>query len=331
MNDQSGAGGASMAATGVRAFVVAVICAIAGGVTAATVSNIVASRGTASVSLDEVDARLEEVPSDMRAVFMDNPARLEQTVSQLLLVEQIANEAVAAGLDKDPSFAGQVELAKKRILTMMQLNRVRAQALKEVDIAALAKERYLADNDTFYQPENRTARHILFGTDVNSDADARAKADAALQRAKKGEDFEKLAKELSEDTGTREQGGLMANVTRGRTDPAFENALYGLEQPNQLSDVVKTQFGYHVIQLVSIQPRAKRDYESVRVQIENEVATSASDRAARAYSDQLQNLEMSADPELVKSLRTRYGEVTAIPGRSAEAAQSVPPGQGGAR
>lgn len=274
--------------------------------------DVVARRGTAALTLDEVDARLEEVPADIRAGFMNSPDRIEQVVSQLLLVEQIANEAVADGLDKDPSFVPQLELARKRILAKMKLDRERASATTKVDAAALANERYIADTEKYFSAESRSARHILLEA-TDSNEKVRLAAEQVRTRLRAGADFASLARELSDDLGTRNEGGMIADITPGRTDPAFETALFALEKPGQISAVVKSRFGYHVIELVSVRPRAKIPFESVRDAIEAEVRSTESDRAGRSYSDQLQSMALDADPDLVMSLRSRYGTVSEMP------------------
>ncbi|MEO7273640.1 MAG: peptidylprolyl isomerase [Vicinamibacterales bacterium] len=117
---------------------------------------------------------------------------------------------------------------------------------------AEAKEFYDKNPDKFKQGETLRASHILIRVDETADAatkqKAKARIDAILKRAKAGEDFAKLAKENSAD-GSAAQGGDLGFFPRGQMVPAFDQAAFALK-PGEISDVVTTQFGYHIIKAV---------------------------------------------------------------------------------
>ena len=107
-----------------------------------------------------------------------------------------------------------------------------------------------------YRPSERiTASHILVAykgstraapTITRDKPAAKKQAEALLARAKKGEDFAKLARESSDDPTAKQHGGSLGSFDRATMTPAFSNAAFALK-PNQLSDVVETEFGFHVI------------------------------------------------------------------------------------
>jgi foldase protein PrsA len=103
-------------------------------------------------------------------------------------------------------------------------------------------------------PERLRLRHILIKVDPKAPpADrekARQKAEDVLKRAKAGEDFGKLAAQYSDDLGSKTRGGDLGPVAKGQTVPQFEAAAFALKKPNDLSPVVESPFGFHVIQLV---------------------------------------------------------------------------------
>lgn len=102
--------------------------------------------------------------------------------------------------------------------------------------------------DAKYQQEERHARHILFKVDdPKKDAEIKKKAEEVLARVKKGEDFAALAKEFGSD-GTKDLGGDLGWFARGVMVKPFEDAVFALE-PGQIGDLVKTEFGYHIIKL----------------------------------------------------------------------------------
>lgn len=120
-------------------------------------------------------------------------------------------------------------------------------------------------------PERVHARHILIRAEPNTPpADkekARQKADSLLERIQGGEDFAKLAQENSDDPSSKVRGGDVGWVTKGQTPPAFEQATFALTKPNELSPVVESQFGYHIIQFVERQPAGTLPYEQVKGRI----------------------------------------------------------------
>jgi len=117
---------------------------------------------------------------------------------------------------------------------------------------AEAKDFYEKNPDKFKQGETLRASHILIRVDETADAatkqKAKARIDGILKRARAGEDFAKLAKENSAD-GSAAQGGDLGAFPRGQMVPAFDQAAFALK-PGEISDVVTTQFGYHIIKAV---------------------------------------------------------------------------------
>jgi len=117
---------------------------------------------------------------------------------------------------------------------------------------AEAKEFYEKNPDQFKQPESLRASHILIRVDESADAatkqKAKARIESILKRARAGEDFAKLAKENSAD-GSAAQGGDLGFFPRGQMVPAFDEAAFALK-PGEISGVVTTQFGYHIIKAV---------------------------------------------------------------------------------
>ena len=103
-------------------------------------------------------------------------------------------------------------------------------------------------------PEKRVARHILIKTDGRNDETAKKKIEEIYtQVIKQPALFPALAKQYSEDALSPAQGGLLDPYAREDLDPAFADALFAL-RPKEISPVVKSQFGYHIIMLESVQP-----------------------------------------------------------------------------
>ncbi len=132
---------------------------------------------------------------------------------------------------------------------------------------AEAKDWYEQHLDDYQQEEQRRVSHILIEAG-DDDAAAKSKADALLAKVSAGDDFAALAKENSDDTFSAENGGDIDFFGRGIMDPAFEDAAYGLAKVGDVSGVVKSAFGYHIIKLTDVKPAQITAFEDVKGSIE---------------------------------------------------------------
>jgi peptidyl-prolyl cis-trans isomerase D len=156
-------------------------------------------------------------------------------------------------------------------------------------------EQYYQQNQKNYQvPEEVKVRHILIkvpaDADAKTDAAAKQKAEDILKQLKAGANFADLAKKYSEDDGSKAQGGELGFIQRGVTVPAFETAAFAL-QPGQLSDVVKTQYGYHIILCEEKETAHTKPLEEVKAQI---LATLTRDKEAQQEAVFAQQLAAEA-------------------------------------
>jgi len=154
----------------------------------------------------------------------------------------------------------------------------REQARQQVAVPPTDVQRYYNDNIQQYQtPEQVRASHILLETAGKSDADVRKRAEEVLKQVKSGADFAELAKKTSEDKGSAANGGDLDYFGRGRMVPEFEQAAFSM-QPGQISDLVKSQFGYHIIKVVDKKAGATRSLDEVRPQIQQQLAMELADQ-----------------------------------------------------
>ena len=130
-----------------------------------------------------------------------------------------------------------------------------------------ARERYLVDKDKFVLPEQLDASHILFLTEARSEAAALALAQQMEAKLAAGADFAALARELSEDPGTKSRGGHIDWFTAKQMDPAFSNAAFKLKKVGDVSPPVLSRFGYHVIRLDGRRPSRQLTFDEVKDQL----------------------------------------------------------------
>ncbi len=154
-----------------------------------------------------------------------------------------------------------------------------------------AAEAYYNEHPTeFEKPKRLHAAHVLVRVPPvgGSDAEAksRAKVEDVIKRAKAGEDFAKLARENSDDTGTAPQGGDLGFVGPGEMVPQFEEALFRLRKGEITPAPVRTPFGYHAIKVLDVQEGGKSPYKEVAAKIKEKLLAERSDRAAAAKAEQ---------------------------------------------
>jgi peptidyl-prolyl cis-trans isomerase D len=139
----------------------------------------------------------------------------------------------------------------------------------DIDEEAL-RQLYDDQPERFITPEERQARHILVSLPADADdeaiAAARARAESVLQRLDAGEDFGELAKSESDDPGSAGNGGDLGFFGRGLMTPEFEQAVFALEKGGR-SDIVRSPFGFHIIELTDIRPEVARPFEEARAEL----------------------------------------------------------------
>jgi peptidyl-prolyl cis-trans isomerase D len=141
--------------------------------------------------------------------------------------------------------------------------------------------------EQYTTPEQVRASHILLKTEGKDDAAVKAKAEDVLKQARGGADFAELAKKFSEDEASAKNGGDLDYFGRGRMVPEFDQTVFAM-QPGQTSDLVKTQYGYHIIKLVDKKTATTRSLQEVRQQLVDQLSY---ERAQAQAADLAQSIE----------------------------------------
>lgn len=163
------------------------------------------------------------------------------------------------------------------------------QMASQYDVSEADLKQYYDTHRANYsqQAEQRKASHILLKVDEqHKDTDVRQQADELLARLRNGEDFAKLAREYSQDPGSAKQGGDLGYFGKGIMTPPFEAAVFAL-QKGELSEPVKTEFGYHLIRLDDIRPEQLTPFEEVKQQIKTELQLQQAEQAYYEKADEL--------------------------------------------
>jgi len=165
----------------------------------------------------------------------------------------------------------------------------RDQLRSRVTVTPQEIESYYNSNvQQFQTPEQVRAGHILLKTEGKDEAAVRKQAEDVLKQAKApGADFAALANKYSEDDGSKGNGGDLDYFPKGRMVPEFEQAAFSM-QPGQISDLVKSQFGFHIIKVVDKKPAATRSLDEARAQIQQ---TLAGQRVEQQIADRTRDLD----------------------------------------
>ncbi len=236
--------------------------------------------GTGFVTDQQVDnfARLEMQTRDFATLTL--PAQQEA----IEVGDEQIKEYYEANADRfrtpEQVIVEYVELKKESFFDQVEVSDEELQELYQKQIANLA--------------EQRRAAHILIETGGElSDDEAKAKIDEIATRVKNGDDFAAVAKEASQDPGSANEGGDLGFAGPGVYDPAFEDALYALNE-GEVSAPVKSEFGWHIIKLLGVQSPEVPAFESLKPQLVRELKAQQVEQRFVETSKQLEDSAFEA-------------------------------------
>jgi peptidyl-prolyl cis-trans isomerase C len=222
-------------------------------------STVLAKVNGKEITEDDLKVVAEDLGSNLPPQ-LQGKARDAYLLDYLIDGELIAQKAIADKLDQDPEFPKRLAYIREKLLMESVLRKLS----KEVATDDAMKKTY-EEVAKAQKPETEIhARHILVPTEDD--------AQAALKRVKAGEDFAKVAKELSKDPGS--EGGDLGWFTKDRMVPEFAEAAFKLE-PGQVSEPVKSQFGWHIIKVEGKREKAFPAFDEVKDQVARYVVQKA--------------------------------------------------------
>jgi peptidyl-prolyl cis-trans isomerase D len=229
-------------------------------------------------------------PDELQQAYGFRKDRVRAAWASIEIAPLMAGITVADG-DLEPyvkSHQAQLTRAERRKIQYVLLS---PKAFAEPVPDAVAEAYYTEHPAEFEKPRRLRAAHVLVRVPPVGGSDAenasRAKVEDVIKRARAGEDFAKLAREVSEDTGTAPQGGDLGFVGPGEMVPQFEQAVFALKKGEISPAPVRTPFGYHAIKILEVQEGGRSPYKEVAVKIKDKLLAERSDRAAGAKADQI--------------------------------------------
>jgi len=253
---------------------------------------------TVLITSDEVDAylRLKDQRRDFRYVKLDKPAPRSTDVA-----------------DADIDAYYKAHTADFMVPERVSLDYIELEGSKlEVNLTpddSVLKERYEKEKARYVTNEQRLASHILIKVGGKGGPDdqkqALAKAEDIEKQLKDGKKFDELAKQSSDDLGSKNQGGDLGWLDKGTTDEAFETALFAL-QKGEVSAPILTSEGYHVIDLRDIRPGKTRSFDEVKPELAKQYADSEKERVYAEKAGKLTDLTYQ-DPSSLEPAAKELG------------------------
>lgn len=240
--------------------------------------------GTTEVRKAAFESALAGLPPEYQAyVAQQGPRAFANDYVRMMVLSQTA---ASLKLDQDPKVAAQLQLVHENTLAAAMVKKIEASSVPtEAQIAAA----YEAKKGSL---ETVDARHILIAfkgspaakpENTLTEEQAKAKAESIKAKIVAGADFAELAKTESDDTFSGTQGGSLGSFGRGQMVPEFEKAAFSYEV-GKVGDVVRTQFGYHVIEVTR---RGAPPIDEVREQLTDEIRTDLVQKKVAELTDKV--------------------------------------------
>ncbi len=174
---------------------------------------------------------------------------------------------------------------EKKSIAVVLLDPAKVAETAQVSDADLQKA-YDSNKNAFRTPERVKLRHILLKTDAakGDDAKVKAKAEDLLKQLRGGADFAEMAKKYSEDPGSGSKGGDLDWVTRGQMVKPFEDAAFSLP-PKQISNLVQTQYGYHILEVMDKETARLKPFEEVKGELATNLKKRQSNQLTQSLAD----------------------------------------------
>jgi len=240
--------------------------------------TILASFNGQTITLGEFNQIWEEVPEDYK-LQLDKSLVLDQMISEKLLIQEAKN----MGLEEDNDVLEQIKKMTEQILVQVLIEREILDKIKVNDEEVL--EYYEQNKDSFTEKEQVHLYNILLETEEE--------AQDILEQLKTGGDFSEIAKEKS--TGpSAAQGGDLGYLTKGTIILEIEEVVFALEL-EELSEVIKTDFGFHILKITEKKPETVKTLEEVKEDI---IQTLLPDTQKEAFENLLEELKSKSEIEI---------------------------------
>lgn len=281
---------------------------------------IVARFGDKTITQNELEYQISQLPEESRAqakTLMGLKSFLNNYIDRKIFLEEIEARPT------DPEIERQARLYRENLLIQDYLDR---ELKKRIITEQAARKHYEKNKHKYITPMMVRAANILIKVAPDASPEdrqaARERAEEVLKRVRKGEDFAALAREFSEDEVTGKRGGDMSYLPPGRLPPELDTVVFSMGKEGEVSDVVESRMGYHVLKFLGRKKPQQVSYNQVREQILESLGPS--NRRA-AYQDLAQELREAKSVRIENSVLLRMIAGEAMK-KTAEELGITPPG-----
>jgi peptidyl-prolyl cis-trans isomerase C len=263
--------------------------------------DVVAKIGDRKITLSEFNKIIGYLDSEKQKLVEKTPQFKENLLQQYIQGIVISNLAKKEGFDKNPQLNEQLELIKDNYIAIEYLKK---EVTNKVEVSEEdMKAYYESHKDEFNMPEMVRARHILIKTDPsasdNDNKKAREKAEDILKQIKAGEDFAKLASDLSDDPGSKTKGGDLGFFPKGIMVKSFEDVAFSLK-PGEVSGIVETQFGYHIIKVEEKKEAGMEPFDTAKEKIKQKLLPEPTKIKVKEFIDKaMKDANIEIHPEIL--------------------------------
>ncbi len=230
--------------------------------------QVLATVGPNKLTVKQFQDQIDSLPMQIQIALASSPEMKEQLLDRWVQITLLAQAARNEGLDKKPEVMARVENLKNSVLAQEYAQMALKNKVNVTDDDV--KAYYETHRKDMSEPAKVRARHILIRVSENANKDkweaARKLALKIRNKIKSGADFAEMAKKYSDDPGTKDRGGELGFFSKGRMVPEFEKAAFNLKV-GEISQPVKTVFGYHIIQVEEKMPAKQKSFNEVKDQI----------------------------------------------------------------
>ena len=224
-------------------------------------ADVLKDKNDTGISDTNINVLLEIAPSDEQKKLLDNKTRLIGQLEQLYIKKILAQQAVKEGLDKEPMNAARLLAIRENALFLLKLNEIKKSDKR--DYTKLAKLNYKANKSDYKVGERIDAAHVLITIKGRSDKEALEKSKKIREELNSGANFSDVADRESEDHSVKVNHGELGAFTREQLVKEFTDVAFTLKE-GELSEPVKTQFGYHLIKLNKKIPAGFLSFDEVK-------------------------------------------------------------------
>ncbi len=250
-------------------------CSIAANVSA----DVIKSTQNNLVKDIDIDAFLSVAPAIEQQKLLENKEMFIKQLEQLYIKKALAKDAVDEKLDQEPIVKARLKSIVDDALFILKLDAIKRSNNK--DYTHLAKQLYKVKKSDYKTPNRVDAAHILIMTKDRSDEKALEKIMQLRKEIVKGAPFSKVADRESEDKSVKRNHGELGTFAKEEMVKPFSDTVFAMKE-GELSEPVKTQYGYHLIKLNKKVPAGFRSFDEVKSGIMNQLAAKdwKNDRAA---------------------------------------------------